>query len=234
MDRKHYRPAVVVWNPCEDDIYGPQIRALGIPLHAYPRKLSAVAKLENFRCLVRELKPEVVHSYRFYTNFAAYWAARGTQAIALGSIRSNFTLEKKAAGLWLGRLSSRWPRNQISNNVLAAETARRSRSFFVPKRVSVVRNGLDLELFRCFPLVTEERVCILGVGSLLPVKRWDRLLVAALEVKRRGLNCSIRIAGDGPLREWLEEQARYLGLADRIEFVGRAHDIPGLLAHARF
>jgi glycosyltransferase involved in cell wall biosynthesis len=234
IDRERYRPAVAVWNPCEDDIYGPRIRALGIPLHAFPRQFSAAAKLEKFRRLVRELKPEVVHSYSFYTNFAAYWAARGTQAVALGSIRSNFTLEKKAAGLWLGGLSSRWPRNQISNNFMAAETIRRSRSLFVPKRVSVVPNGLDLELFRGFPLATEERVCILGVGSLLPAKRWDRLLVAALEVKRRGLNCSIRIAGDGPLRGSLEQQAQCLGLTDCIEFVGAAHNIPELLAHARF
>jgi glycosyltransferase involved in cell wall biosynthesis len=234
MDRERYRPAVVVWCPCEDDIYAPQIRALGVPLHAFPQKLSAVAKLEEFRRLVRELKPEVVHSYSFYTNFAAYWAAWGTQAVALGSIRSNFTREKKAAGLWLGKLSSRWPRHQISNNFLAAETAHRSRSLFVPKRISVVRNGLDLELFRSVRLTTEERVCILGIGSLLPVKRWDRLLIAALELKRRGFECSIRIAGDGPLRESLEQQAQCLGLVGRIEFVGHTHDIPGMLAHASF
>jgi hypothetical protein len=71
MDREHYRPAVAVWNVCEADRYVPQIRALGVPLYSFPNVLSAVAKLRAFRRLVRELQPQVVHSYSFYTNFAA-------------------------------------------------------------------------------------------------------------------------------------------------------------------
>jgi len=234
MDRERYRPVVVVWNVHENNVYAPQIRALGVTLHFFPPELSAAEKLREFRLLVRELNPEVVHSYSFYTNFAAYWAARGTQATALGAIRSNFTLDRKDVGLWLGRLSSRWPHNQISNNFSAAETARGSRSLFVPQRVFVVRNGVDLELFRSVALTTAGQVHIVGVGSLFPVKRWDRLLLAALELKQRGLDCLVRIAGDGPLRRSLEQLAQDLGLANCIEFIGHTDDIPRLLSDATF
>src|SRR6267142_3886253 len=130
MDRERYRPAVAVWNIHGNNIYGPQIRALGVALHSFPPELSAAAKLRAFRRLVRELKPEVVHSYSFYTNFVAHWGTYGTQAVALGSIRNDFTSEKKDAGPWRGRLSSRWPRHQISNNSFAIEAVRRSRSLF--------------------------------------------------------------------------------------------------------
>ena len=70
MDRERYRPAVAVWNFAEADVYVPRIRALDVPLYAFPNMPSA-AKLRAFRRLVRHLAPEVVHSYTFFTNFAA-------------------------------------------------------------------------------------------------------------------------------------------------------------------
>lgn len=234
MDRKCYQPAVTVWNFSEDDVYVPQIRELGVPLYSLPPTLSRAVKLRAFHRLVGRLQPEVVHSYNLYTNFAAYWAVWGTQAIAFGSMRSDFTLEKEDAGPWLGRLSSRWPRSQISNNSLAAQTIRRSRSLFLPGTVSVVRNGVDLELFQCFPAAIDGQVRILGVGSLLPVKRWDRVIGAALELKQRGVDFLITIAGDGPLRRSLERKAQDIGVKDCVEFIGYSNNIPRLLADATF
>ena len=99
------------------------------------RRLSAAAKLGAFRRLVRQLKPEVIHSYSFYTNFAAYWAVWGTRAIAVGSVRSDFIWAKKEIGPWLGRLSARWPRHQICNSSSAAEIVRRSGSLLCSQPV---------------------------------------------------------------------------------------------------
>jgi glycosyltransferase involved in cell wall biosynthesis len=233
MDRERYRPTVVVWNYREEDVNVPQIRVLGIPLHSFPTVHSA-AKLRVFRHMVRHFKPEVVHSYSFYTNFAAYWATWGTRAVAVGSVRGDFTLDKKESSPWLGRLSARWPRDQIYNSSSAAETCRLSRSFFVPKQLSVVRNGLDLERFRSVPLAIGERIRIVSIGSLLPVKRWDRLLRVAAELRQRGLDCLIQIVGDGWFRRQLEQQTRDLGVTDCIEFIGYTDNIPDLLADARF
>jgi glycosyltransferase involved in cell wall biosynthesis len=235
MDRGRYKPAVAVWGDYRDeDIHAPGIRALGIPLHTFSHGLSAAAKLRAFRRLVRQLEPEVIHSYSFYTNFAAYQAAWGTGTVAVGSVRSDFILDKRAIGPWLGSLNARWPRNQIWNSSSAVESARRSGGLFVPSHLYVVRNGLDLEYFHNTLLGTNGPVSILGVGYLLPCKRWDRLLTLALELKRRGLDCLIRIAGDGPLYGPLEQQARDLGVVDRVEFLGHRDDIPALLANATF
>ena len=141
---------------------------------------------------------------------------------------------RQAIGPWLGSLSARWPRNQICNSSSAVESARRSGGLFVPSQLYVVRNGLDLECFHNTPLRTDGPIRILGVGYLLPCKRWDRLLTLALELSRRGLDCLIRIAGDGPLRGPLEQQAQDLGVMDRVEFLGHREDIPALLADADF
>ena len=234
LNRDRYKPEVVVWSYCEDDTYVAQIRKLGIPIHGISPALPGPIKVLVFRRLVKQLRPKVIHSYSFFTNFAAWWATIGRDSIAIGAVQSDFVRDKHFPGPCLGRLSARWPRTQIFNNFAAAETAGRCRSPFVPKSRIVVQNGLDLESFRDTPPPVEARVQILGVGSLLPVKRWDRLMLAALELKSNGVKCLIRIAGDGPLRKTLEHQAQDLGVTDYVQFLGHADNVPALLAASSF
>jgi glycosyltransferase involved in cell wall biosynthesis len=233
MDRERYRPLVALWSVRGNNVYAPQIRALGVALHSFPPELSAAGKLREFHRLVRELKPEVVHSYSFYTNFAAWWATLGTKTIAIGAVRGDFISDRRCDP-WLGRLSARWPRSQIFNSFTAADSARRSKGPFVPGQIFLVRNGLDLQQFRSVPLTTEGRVRIVGIGSLLPVKRWDRLLRAARALKRSEFEFLVRIIGDGPLRGSLQQQVQVLGVTDCVEFIGHSDNISGVLADATF
>ena len=234
IDRARYRPGVVVWNFSPDDIYTHEIRALGVPIHCFPSGASRVAKLRGFRRLARQLNPEVIHSYSFFTNFAAYWAALGTKAVAVGSIRGDFTRGKTGSGPWIGRLSARWPRYQISNSFSSAEKARRSKGIFSPKHIDVIQNGLDLQRFYNFNGSVVSKAYIVGIGSLLPVKRWDRLLRIVQQVKSKGCDSRVRIAGDGPRRVSLERQAQDLGISECVEFIGTTLDVPALLENARF
>jgi glycosyltransferase involved in cell wall biosynthesis len=234
MNRERYRPAVAVWSFRENDEYVSQIRALGVPLHSLGPTRNIPAKLNAFRRLVAYLKPEVVHSYCFWTNFAASWATWGRQVVAFGSMRSNFQYQKQVCGPWLGRVGSAWPRNHIFNNFAAAENARCSKGLFVPRQIYVVRNGLDLKRFCKAPLPTAKRVRIVAVGSLEPIKRWDKLITAAAELKQRGLDLLLQIAGNGSLKVLLEQQAEKLGLSGSVEFIGHSSNIPKLLADAIF
>jgi len=68
----------------------------------------------------------------------------------------------------------------------------------------------------------------------VPRKRWERLLAAALALKRRGFDFVVQIVGDGPLYGSLKQQAQVLGVADRVELIGYSENIPGLLADATF
>jgi glycosyltransferase involved in cell wall biosynthesis len=149
-------------------------------------------------------------------------------------VQSNFTNDRRSCGVVLGSLSARWPRVQIFNNFSAAEAASRAVDPFVPRQVIVVRNGLDLAHFNQVNLPTSGTACILGVGSLLPIKRWERLLSAAAQLKKRGLEFQIQIAGDGPMREELETQIRILEVMDRIELLGYSADVAALMAKATF
>jgi len=176
----------------------------------------------------------LLHSYSFYTNFPAWWAVLGTKAIAIGAMRSDFTRVVQENGPWLGRLSAGWPHTQIYNSRLAAENAQRAKRLFSPRQLYVVRNGIDLQQFQAAPVATAGRTCVLAVGSLLPVKRWDRLLQAVLCLKRKGLDFLVRIVGDGPLRAPLTQQMRDLCIDDCVEFMGHRDDISHVFGHATF
>jgi glycosyltransferase involved in cell wall biosynthesis len=64
------------------------------------------------------------------------------------------------------------------------------------------------------------------------IKRWDKLLTMAAELKWRGLDFDVQIVGSGPLRDQLDEKVRRLQISDRIVFRGHIDDIPSVLSSA--
>ena len=234
LDRNRYPAAVAVWNFDEHDAYVDRIRSLSVPLYSLSTTAGRVGKLFQLRRLISRLRAEVVHSYSFYTNFAAWWGALGTRSVAIGSIRSSLREAIRESGTTIGSLSARFPRDQVSNNRSAAREALSSPSPFGPARVSVVWNGLDLSEFDTQPLPVDGPAKVIGIGSLVPGKRWDRLLEAVSVLKRSGLAFEVRIAGDGPLRSWMADEVRRLALEDRVTLLGGVNDVRPLLAESAY
>jgi glycosyltransferase involved in cell wall biosynthesis len=230
MDREQYNPVVVVFNYNDADPYGNRIRGLGVPLYFWPNTRSSLFKLRDFRKIVIQLRPEVVHSYSFFTNFVVWWATLGSQSIPIGSIRKDFISERIQIK---GRINARWPRNQICNSLAAQKTVENCGGLFKPARVFMVRNGLDLDLFHSNPSLPRRPV-LLAIGRHFPEKRWDRLLQILSLVAAKNLQFTVNQVGDGPLRKALEAQAKDLGLENRINFLGLQDDIPRLLADSSF
>jgi GalNAc-alpha-(1->4)-GalNAc-alpha-(1->3)-diNAcBac-PP-undecaprenol alpha-1,4-N-acetyl-D-galactosaminyltransferase len=73
---------------------------------------------------------------------------------------------------------------------------------------------------------------ITAVGRLAPQKGFDLLLRAFGQIAASHPSWSLRIVGDGGERAALTDQARTLGLADRVEFTGRVDNVFPLLAAA--
>ncbi|MCI1142013.1 glycosyltransferase [Sphingomonas sp. WKB10] len=71
---------------------------------------------------------------------------------------------------------------------------------------------------------------VLGVGRLVPQKRWDRL-IAALPLMPEDVQ--VVILGEGELRGALERQAREAGLANRVHLPGHVADPIAAMAAAR-
>ncbi|MGX4641062.1 glycosyltransferase family 4 protein [Massilia sp. SYSU DXS3249] len=84
-------------------------------------------------------------------------------------------------------------------------------------RVTSLRNGVDLQLFQ--PIERQPKAgafTLLTVGHLVPVKAQE-LIIAALPLLP---GVRLVVAGDGPNRQMLEELARTLDVAARVDFLG--------------
>jgi glycosyltransferase involved in cell wall biosynthesis len=85
--------------------------------------------------------------------------------------------------------------------------------------VRLIHHGVGVGLPRRHPLSNPVPV-IVSVGRLVPKKGYATLLLAAASLRRRGVACRLRIAGEGP--EWaiLQRLAHSLAIVDCVTFLG--------------
>ena len=105
-----------------------------------------------------------------------------------------------------------------------------------PERVITLRNGVDLDLFA--PRDREAAraqhglsgFVLLSVGGLIPHKSHH----IAIEALPACPDCTLVIAGGGPMRAELEQLAAQLGVTDRVRFLGNTphSQLPALYSAA--
>lgn len=91
------------------------------------------------------------------------------------------------------------------------------------RRVSVVYNGIDRELFHAGAMAERDHSgapLVLFVGNLLPVKGPDVLVDACDRLARRGVRFECRLIGQGVMKGAIERQIGERGLADRVKLLG--------------
>ncbi len=93
---------------------------------------------------------------------------------------------------------------------------------FRADRVRAFANGVDAR-FTAGGVRTAEP-SLVAVGRLAPVKRFDLVIAAAVEARRRVPGLTLTIVGEGPLREELEASIRAADAAGYISLVGRVGD----------
>ncbi|HVG32894.1 MAG TPA: glycosyltransferase [Pyrinomonadaceae bacterium] len=104
-----------------------------------------------------------------------------------------------------------------------------------PEKVVTVPNGIRLEKFSRAPNADAKPnghglLTIGMVGSLEAHKDQLMLLEAVRLLAERDVNVRLRLIGDGTRRDALRESAQRLGIAERVEWVGTARDVPAELA----
>ena len=107
---------------------------------------------------------------------------------------------------------------------------------FIPDQIVRIPNGVDVVRFAPAPdpkLARQEMgfgpEAVLFLGRLDPQKGLDVALRAWARVAVRRPAARLFLAGDGPARATLEAQVRDLGLAERVQFLGRRSDPERLL-----
>lgn len=128
------------------------------------------------------------------------------------------------AGFRLPRRLIRWAADR-ADAVIAVSGALRDRLIGLgvdPRRVHLVRNGVDLELFR--PGDREggrgrlglQRRTLVSVGNLVELKGHD-LVIRALPLLP---DCELLVVGDGALLAPLQQLAKTLRVDERVRFLG--------------
>ncbi|MDF2446265.1 MAG: glycosyltransferase [Moraxellaceae bacterium] len=105
---------------------------------------------------------------------------------------------------------------------IGVDTKRWTPTAVTADAIAAVRRELGLD---------ERDVLFLMVAEFNPGKR-HRDVLAAMQLLGHG-DIHVAFAGDGPLRQPLQEQAAALGLADRLHFLGFRRDIPVLARASR-
>lgn len=135
----------------------------------------------------------------------------------------------------LGRRVLQWTMREADALAVVSEDMRQlAISLGMPaERVVVASMGVDMAAF-CPPPAGSAREGLLFVGRLAEKKGVAYLLEAFARLAPRHPALQLRIVGDGPLRPALEAQARELGIAGRVEFLGaRApREVPGFFQQA--
>jgi colanic acid/amylovoran biosynthesis glycosyltransferase len=90
---------------------------------------------------------------------------------------------------------------------------------FPAARTHVVYMGLDVEAFAFRPR-TEAGLRLVAVGRLVEKKGFLDAISALYHLRRQGHDATLRIVGDGPVRDALERHAGRLGIRGLVRFAG--------------
>lgn len=78
----------------------------------------------------------------------------------------------------------------------------------------------------------EKKNWVIGVGRLSHEKGYDRLIEAFAKIEGHD-EWNLVLVGDGPVRDQLEQQAKTLGIENRVEFLGMRKDVDHLLSESK-
>lgn len=228
------------------NLLGPATNALSIP--ELGREISPLADtvaLAKLVKLIREVRPDIVHTHTAKAGFVGRVAARITGVPVVvhtfhGHVFHGYfsprktkvflQLERRLAGI-SNRLVTISPglRDEIARYGVAEAS-----------KIEVVPLGLRLEPhgnharhtgdFRRKLDISDDALLIGAVGRLVPIKNLGLLLEAAVVAQREIPNLHVVLVGDGELRQELSVKVASLGIGDAVTFAGWQDDLPGVYA----
>ncbi|ALO39084.1 hypothetical protein UZ73_12915 [Alcaligenes faecalis] len=131
----------------------------------------------------------------------------------------------------------------VTTNVSREAVEAFERNGAVPKgKMLTVHNGIDVRLFSNQPAMRSAsrrrlypntaRRLLLAVGRLATQKNYEGLLRTFAQFSKQHEDVDLWIAGDGPLRDPLQQQVQDAGLQERVMFLGSRSDVPDLMRAA--
>ena len=225
----------------------PDFSGTGVRVHSLGmrRGVADPCAVLRLRSIVRQSRPDVVHSHMTHANLLTRVARVFAKMPALictlhgykmYSVRSNASATREFAHRLSDRLAD------MTTVVCQAAADRYARvKVAPPHKLMVVPNGIRTSIYRPDDKLrsAERRSLNLGdefvwlaAGRLEMVKDFDSMLRAFASALDADPWQTLLIAGEGSLRETLEQTAEALGIADNVRFLGYRADVASLMRAA--
>jgi len=218
------------------------IREIVTAFSIAPRDAKALWKLYS---LMRKERPHIVHTHTAKAGFLGRLAARLARVPVIvhtfhGHVLHGYYGPVKNALLRRVEQSLAWSTDrlvtvseQVKNDLIGYGITK-------PEKITVIPLGFQLEPFlnshtergefRREMRLSDEIKLVGIVGRIFPIKNHALFLESAAQISAREPAARFVIVGDGVLRSALEQQARRLGIADRVLFTGWRRDLPRIYA----
>lgn len=248
LDRSRFTPTVVSLVGLGE--IGPRIQALGIPVHTLDMSRGGVPNplmVLRLTKLLRQLQPDVVHTWMYHADFLGGLAARlaGCRRVIWGIHHSNLSKEvNKRSTLWVVKacalLSRRVPAQIISCSQRAKEV--HAALGYAADKLHVIPNGFDLGRFVPDAEARASVRAELGLAPDAPlvglIARFDSqknhfgFIEAAAQVHAQQPDVHFVLAGTDvdSSNAALNAAIAAQGLQARMHLLGRRDDVPRLMA----
>jgi glycosyltransferase involved in cell wall biosynthesis len=236
LDRPRFETAVVsLYDPFPGG-FEPLLEEAGIRTwHLHKHKGFDPRMWPRLARVVRELRPDIVHTHSYVLRYAAPVA--GPAAI-VHTVHNLAEREVDAFGRWVNRWAFRRGAAPVAVGKEIAHSFRRVYGFDV---VATIPNGVGLNLcqrpgarqaWRNAHGFGEDDVLIVSVARLDPQKDPLGLIQAFARGLDRDFRCHLLLAGGGALDKAARECADRCGVSGRVHFLGVCGYVPDLLAAA--
>lgn len=237
MARRGHDVALVALMPRKPEEWPSPIEPVYLGIRKTPA--SVLAGLIRARRLMREFRPDLVHSHSYPANLFARLLKLLAPRIAVLSTVHN-VWEGRWGRMMAYRLTDGLSRRTVAVSEAAAERFIRLKA--VPRRkCTVIRNGIDLEEMVPDPArrqrvraemdAADSEFVWLAIGRIAPAKDYPNLLRAFAEVRGQRPDARLWIAGEIPTGGIgdLEARCSELGIGGTVRWLGLRRDLPALL-----
>ena len=195
--------------------------------------ITALRIVRDLKALFRRERVDIVHTYLFFTGILGRIAARLTGIPVI--VHSFFRIQNGAQRI-TERLLRRITQRYVVDSTAVRDNVARECGL-KPAEVEVIYNGIDIARLDREPVRDlrgewgfEPGNQVIGiVAHLSAPKGHSPYLRAFARVLATLPETRLILAGDGPLRERLENEAGELGIENRVSFLGPRSDLASIL-----
>ncbi|RJP56310.1 MAG: glycosyltransferase [Candidatus Auribacter fodinae] len=190
-----------------------------------------ISALFRLYALIRDIKPDILHTYLFHSNILGRIIGRIARVPVIISGQRNVDLWRKWYHNIIDRISSRFCRYIIANSY-AGQRFLIDAVRMPPAKVMVIHNGVDFQSVRSSFTNTayQNKPLTLVTVASLTRKKGHEFLFEALKTKRG--KWLLILVGTGREKERLKQLCEEYGLCDKINFAGFKTEIRSFLEQA--